>query len=39
MPDDQTAIFQMAEVIVPRALFQKILGATAALRPLPSARC
>ena len=32
-------IFQMAEVMVPRALFQKILTAIAALRPLPPARC
>ena len=31
--------FQMAEVMVPRALFQKILAAIAALRPLPPARC
>ena len=31
--------FQMAEVMVPRALFQKILAAIAALRPLPSAQC
>ena len=31
--------FQMAEVMVPRALFQEILGAIAALRPLPPARC
>jgi hypothetical protein len=30
--------FQMAEVMVPRTLFQKILTAIAALRPLPSAR-
>ncbi len=29
--------FQMAEVMVPRALFQKILAAIAALRPLPPA--
>jgi hypothetical protein len=32
-------IFQMAEVMVSRALFQKILAAIAALRPLPPARC
>jgi hypothetical protein len=32
-------IFQMAEVMVPRVLFQKILDAVAALRPLPPARC
>ncbi len=35
----RSVIFQMAEVAVPRDLFQKILAATAALRPLPSARC
>ena len=32
-------IFQMAEVMVPRGMFQEILGAIAALRPLPPARC
>ncbi len=31
--------FQMADVMVPHALFQKILAAIAALRPLPPARC
>ncbi len=31
--------FQMAEVMVPRDLFQKILDAIAALRPLPVALC
>jgi hypothetical protein len=31
--------FQMAEVMVPGALFQKILAAIAALRPWPPARC
>jgi hypothetical protein len=31
--------FQMAEVLVSRGLFQQILAAIAALRPLPSARC
>ena len=31
--------FQMAEVMVPRALFQKILAAIVALRPLPPVRC
>jgi Transposase DDE domain group 1 len=31
--------FQMAEVAVPRALFQDILAAIAALRPLPPVRC
>jgi hypothetical protein len=30
--------FQMAEIMMPRYLFQKILAA-AALRPLPTARC
>ena len=33
-------IFQMAEVMVPRALFEQILNAIAALRPSqPLARC
>ena len=31
--------FQLAEVMVSRSLFQHILGAIAALRPSPSARC
>ena len=31
--------FQMAEVMVPRGLFQIILGAIATLRPLPPIRC
>jgi hypothetical protein len=31
--------FQMAEVMVPRGLFQTILDAIAALRPLPPGRC
>ena len=31
--------FQMAEVMVPRALFQQILDAIAALRPLSPIRC
>jgi hypothetical protein len=31
--------FQMAEVMVSRGLFQQILAAISALRPLPSARC
>jgi hypothetical protein len=31
--------FQMAEVMAPRQLLQKILDAIAALRPLPPARC
>jgi hypothetical protein len=35
----RSVIFQMAEVAVPRALFQEILSAIAALRPSPQARC
>ena len=31
--------FQMAEVMVPRALFRQILDAIAMLRPLPPVRC
>jgi Transposase DDE domain group 1 len=31
--------FQMAEVMLPRALFQEILAAVAALRPSPAPRC
>jgi hypothetical protein len=31
--------FQMAEVMVPRGLFEKILSAIADLRPMPPARC
>jgi hypothetical protein len=31
--------FQMAEVMVPRRLFEKILSAIAELRPMPPARC
>jgi hypothetical protein len=31
--------FQLADVMIPRDLFQKILGAIAALRPLPVALC
>ena len=31
--------FQMAEVMVPRALFQEILAAIAALRPSPVPQC
>lgn len=30
---------QLAEVMIPRGLFQRILDAIAALRPLPPARC
>jgi hypothetical protein len=35
----RSVIFQRAEVAVPRALFQQVLGAIAVLRPLPPARC
>jgi len=35
----RSVIFQMAEVMVPRYLFQEILTAIAALRLLPPARC
>jgi hypothetical protein len=35
----RSVTFQMAEVMVSRGLFQAILGAIAALRPLPPARC
>ena len=35
----RSVIFQMTEVAVPRALFQTVLGAITALRPLPLARC
>ena len=31
--------FQMAEVMIPRSLFQQILAAIAALPPTPPARC
>ena len=31
--------FQMTEVIVSRGLFQQVLDAIAALRPLPAVRC
>ena len=31
--------FQMAEAMVSRDLFQQILNALAALRPLPAVRC
>jgi hypothetical protein len=34
-----SVIFQMAEVMVSRSLFEHILDAVAALRTLPSARC
>jgi len=37
--DGRSIIFQMAEVMMPRALFQKTLGVIAALRPLPVALC
>ena len=35
----RSVIFQMAEVMVPRYLFQEILTSIAALRLLPPARC
>ena len=35
----RSIFFQMAEVMVSRDLFRKILAAIAALRPLPPARC
>ena len=35
----RSVIFQMAEVMVPRDLFQTILSAIAALRPSPPVRC
>jgi hypothetical protein len=35
----RSVIFQMAEVAVPRALFEQILAAIATLRPTPPARC
>jgi Transposase DDE domain group 1 len=35
----RSVIFQMTEIAVPRALFQTVLGAITALRPLPLARC
>ncbi len=35
----RSIVFQMAEVMVPRILFQKILAAIAALRPKPALRC
>jgi hypothetical protein len=36
----RSIIFQMAEVMVPRALFKQVLSGIAALRPtLPPARC
>ena len=35
----RSIIFQMAEVMVPRALFGRILDAVEALRSLPPARC
>ena len=37
--DNRSAIFQTAETAVPCALFQQILTAIAALRPMPQARC
>jgi hypothetical protein len=35
----RSVTFQMAEVMVPRELFQQILAAIATLRPSPPARC
>ena len=35
----RSIMFQMAEVMVSRGLFQQILDAIAALRPLPPVRC
>jgi hypothetical protein len=35
----RSIIFQMAEVMVSRGLFQRILDAISALRPLPPVRC
>jgi hypothetical protein len=35
----RSVVFQMAEVAVPRVLFQEILNAIAALRPSSPARC
>jgi hypothetical protein len=35
----RSVIFQMAEVMAPRQLFEKILTAIAAIRLLPPARC
>jgi hypothetical protein len=35
----RSGTFQMAELIVPRPLFQQILDAITALRPSPPARC
>ena len=35
----RSVTFQMAEVVVPRTLFQQILAAITALRPPPSAHC
>jgi len=35
----RSIIFQMAEVMVPGDLFQRILAAIAELRPKPAVRC
>jgi hypothetical protein len=35
----RSVVFQMAEVMVSRGLFRRMLDAIAALRPLPSVRC
>jgi hypothetical protein len=36
---NRSITFQMAEVMAPRGLFEKILSIIAAPRPLPPARC
>ena len=35
----RSVTFQVAEVMVPRGLFEKVLSVIAALRPLPPAPC
>jgi hypothetical protein len=37
--NDRSIIFQMAEVVVPRALFQSVSAAIAAPCPSPPAQC
>jgi hypothetical protein len=39
VPHGRSITFQMAEVIVPRNLFQQILDAIAAFRPIVSVQC
>ena len=39
VPHGRSIIFQMAEVMEPRDLFQAILAAIAAVGPLPLVRC